>query len=359
MMTRQILLTVLLAAALAPAMAEETVDAGQEVRREVRVERVERAPHAVHAEAAERFRVHAHEYAFATHGGHIAGAFRGPRGPVKNAPYSAEAVSERVQVLPDGNQIVKKHSTMSYRDSQGRTRQEIRGEDGDMRTILIQDGPVTFVLNPEKKTGTRISPEINERARALASEARERARVHVERIRKERSKDGEGEATVVRRFEHGMPEGAKRAEEVSVRVVKEMEGKAEQLRRLAPAIARASADSKFARNATVKDLGTRNFEGVKAEGKMSSYEIPAGEVGNVRPIVVTDETWYSPDLQVTVYSKHSDPRYGDRIYRLENIRRAEPSAELFAAPSDFDIKDPAERLKKKLEEKAAKKKEQQ
>lgn len=351
MKTQQILVSVMLAAALAPATA--AVDAAQEARREVRVERVERVERAAHAQAAAQFRAHADGYLAATHGGHmVAGSLRVPHEPVRNAPYSAEAVSERLQVLPDGNQISKKHSTMSYRDSQGRTRQEIRGDDGALRTILIQDGSTTIVLNPETKTGTRISPLINERARAIAADARERARVHVERIRKERKAAGEGgEETVVRRFERVEPVSGERAEEVRVRVIKQMEGKAEQLRRLAPAIARASADSKFARTATVKELGSRNFEGVRAEGKLSSYEIPAGEVGNARPILVTDETWYSPDLKVTVYSKHSDPRYGDRIYRLENIRRGEPAAELFTAPADFSIKDPAERLKKKLEEK--------
>lgn len=348
MKTPQLLLTVLLAAALSPAMAREA-NPDQEVRREVRVERIERAEGDAH------FRTHADSFMFAPHAGHMFAGVRGSRQPVKNAPYSAEAVSERVQVLADGNQISKKTSSMSYRDSQGRTRQEIRGEDGGLRTILIQDGSTTLVLNPESKTGTRISPEINEHARALAAGARERARIHVERVRREHGKDGQRQAgEMAGRPEHSAPDTGERAEEVRVRVLKQVEGKTEQLRRLAPMIARASADREFARTAKVKELGSRNFEGVKAEGKMRSYEIPAGEVGNARPIVVTDETWTSPELQVTVYSKHSDPRYGDRIYRLENIRRSEPSAELFTAPSDFAIKDPAARLKRKLEEKAAK-----
>src|SRR3954466_15166912 len=47
------------------------------------------------------------------------------RKPVKNAPYIAETINETQQTLLDGNQIVNKHSTMSYRDSAGRTRQEV------------------------------------------------------------------------------------------------------------------------------------------------------------------------------------------------------------------------------------------
>ena len=48
----------------------------------------------------------------------------GGREIVKNAPYSAEAVSESVQLLTDGNRIVKRTRSQIARDSFGRTRQE-------------------------------------------------------------------------------------------------------------------------------------------------------------------------------------------------------------------------------------------
>ena len=82
MTTPQLLLTVLLAAALSPAMAEEA-DPAQEARREVRVERIERAEGDAH------FRTHADTFMFAQHGGHMVAGMRGPRQPVKNAPYTA------------------------------------------------------------------------------------------------------------------------------------------------------------------------------------------------------------------------------------------------------------------------------
>src|SRR3954470_12310279 len=43
---------------------------------------------------------------------------------VKNAPYSAEAVTETIQTLGDGNRIVNRISSTLYRDSEGRTRRE-------------------------------------------------------------------------------------------------------------------------------------------------------------------------------------------------------------------------------------------
>jgi len=36
-----------------------------------------------------------------------------------------------------------------------------------------------------------------------------------------------------------------------------------------------------------------------------------------------------------VLSRHADPRSGERIYRLENISREEPTADLFKVPSEF------------------------
>ena len=43
---------------------------------------------------------------------------------VKGAPYSAEAVTETIQTLGDGNRIVNRLTSSVYRDSEGRTRRE-------------------------------------------------------------------------------------------------------------------------------------------------------------------------------------------------------------------------------------------
>jgi hypothetical protein len=85
-------------------------------------------------------------------------------------------------------------------------------------------------------------------------------------------------------------------------------------------------------------LGMKDFDAVKAEGKATTWTIPAGEIGNRNAITITSETWYSPDLKVTVYSRHSDPRTGESIYRLASIRRGEPAADLFKVPEDYKVK---------------------
>ena len=77
---------------------------------------------------------------------------------------------------------------------------------------------------------------------------------------------------------------------------------------------------------------------MKADGKSTVWTIAAGEIGNRNAINVTSESWYSPDLQVTVYSRYNDPRTGEIIYRLAGIRRGEPSADLFKIPAGYEVK---------------------
>src|SRR5262249_21143634 len=86
-----------------------------------------------------------------------------------------------------------------------------------------------------------------------------------------------------------------------------------------------------------ESLGTQTIEGVSAEGTRTTLTIPAGEIGNTLPIEVVDETWYSPELQITVMTKHRDPRSGENTYRLTNINRSEPDRSLFEVPADYTV----------------------
>jgi hypothetical protein len=303
------------------------------------------------------------------------GGFR--TGSMKNAPYSAQTVTERQQNLPDGNQIADRHTTMVYRDSAGRTRHEVSDAKGEVKVVTIHD-PVagaTWILKPQDRTATKIARP-GEAARMAARQAAqasrqgseagrkaaEEARTRVEQMRKdgtlpsvERHKLADGsEEIIVKRVVRADGEARHEIQEnVRVQVSKALEANGAALRdmqtRLAPLTAGAFGDMKWASKATTKDLGTRDFNGIKAEGKLRSYEIPAGEIGNRNPIVVSDETWYAPDLQVTVYTKHSDPRSGDTVFRLDNLKREEPAASLFSVPSDYAVKEPLAKLATRVE----------
>jgi hypothetical protein len=262
------------------------------------------------------------------------GSFRGAGlGTIKNAPYSAQMVMERQQNLSDGNQIADRHARMAYRDSAGRTRQEVVDAKGEPKVVTIHD-PVagaTWILKPQDRTATKI-------ARPRIGQMRKDGTLPT--IERHKLEDGKEEIIVKRVVRTDGAAGQHTAQDVRIGLETALNARRDLQARLAPLAAGAFGDMKWAAKATTRDLGTRDFNGVKAEGRLRSYEIPAGEIGNRNPIVVSDETWYAPDLQVTVYTKHSDPRSGDTVFRLENLKREEPAASLFAVPSDYTIKDP-------------------
>ena len=244
--------------------------------------------------------------------------------PIRNAPYSAHAIRERQQALADGNQINdRRRPTAYYRDSAGRTRQEIVNDKGELQTVTINDpvANLTWILKPQEKVAIRI-----DRNGTMPP------------IERRKTPDGMNEV-IVRRVERVSPDAHQPVQEdVRIQVPKAAADNGLGMR-LAP-LANAIDDARWSSKTVTKDLGSRDFGGIRAEGKLRSYEIPAGAIGNRNPIVVSDETWTAPDLQVTVYTKHSDPRSGDVVFRLENVKREEPAAALFTVPADYTVRGP-------------------
>ena len=88
--------------------------------------------------------------------------------PVTGAPYSADAVTDVVQTLADGNRIVRQNKAQINRDSQGRTRREqgfamfgplVNGPRGDeLRNVQISD-PTTgnmIMLDLQSRTAHKM-----------------------------------------------------------------------------------------------------------------------------------------------------------------------------------------------------------
>ena len=96
---------------------------------------------------------------------------------VKGAPYSAEAVTESIQTLADGNRIVNRITSSVYRDGEGRTRREqslkglgiFGGGTGEepIQTIFINDpvAGVTYTLDSRSRTAHKSVPFTFEFAR--------------------------------------------------------------------------------------------------------------------------------------------------------------------------------------------------
>ena len=219
---------------------------------------------------------------------------------VRGAPYQAEAVHEFVQALGDGNRILRRSSSTVARDGEGRTRREhslaaigpMVAAASERRAVFIHDpvAGVAWVLRPQEKVARKIALRAMVE-KATKAEKAAGAKDHVERIVIRQR--GEGGAHAFR-----------------------LSGQRES-----------------------EQLGTRTIEGVEAAGTRTTITIPAGAIGNEKPLVITTERWYSPELQTVVMSRQSDPRMGETTFRLTQISRGEPERALFEVPADYTVKE--------------------
>jgi hypothetical protein len=214
---------------------------------------------------------------------------------VTAAPYTATATTESTQVLADGNRIVNKTSSFVARDSQGRTRRET--DLHRIGTMQIDSPKTVFINDPTTHTQYIFTPGGGEATKVVRSEGNWKEGPQIIELRKTREQRLKDKTIVTVQGAH---EGQQSKES------------SEQVKR--------------------EDLGTQTIEGLSAQGKRETVTIPAGQIGNERPIEIVTETWFSPDLHTMVLRKHSDPRVGDSTYRLTDIKRNEPDASLFQPP---------------------------
>lgn len=252
---------------------------------------------------------------------------------VKGSPFSAEAVSESVQTLADGNRIVRSWSEKLYRSSDGKFRRESSGGNGTAFGAVVTTGTGVTILDPVG--GARYMINTDDKT-ARAYTLRTLAPVIVSGQVKGGSEpiilNGQGTSvmtTVDGDRIRGEVEAAKAA--VELRAVA-----AAKFAALAAPVAVPSTNGQKWETRT-EQLGVQNFEGVDAEGTRTITTIPADAIGNERPIEIVYERWYSKELQLIVYSKHSDPRFGEQTYRLTNINRSEPDPSLFQVPTSYRI----------------------
>jgi hypothetical protein len=260
---------------------------------------------------------------------------------VKGAPYSAESVTETIQTLADGNRIINRMTSQVYRDSEGRTRrdQSLKGlgifgsGEEPFQTIFINDpvAGVTYTLDSRSRIAHKSVP-----------------------FRFEFMKPGTaGAATVMegQRFEFRVAPGAAAAASSGNVIVTapaaapmphpdvDLTSKTQAAGVTAGATYVFGTKPGAKANEVKEDLGKQMIEGVVAEGTRTTVTIPAGEIGNERPIEIVSERWYSPELQLVVMTRHSDPRNGESTYKLTNINRTEPAKSLFEVPSDYTVKE--------------------
>lgn len=250
---------------------------------------------------------------------------------VTGAPYSAEAVTEVTQPLFDGNRIERRMTASIARSSDGRIRREQSGfalgtlvSDTAQPIVTISDprSGVHYTLNYDQKIAYRMKPppmffngDPTEGGTVAFSVGRAGVRGGVISSRSQP-------------FERALPPPPMPGVGPDEMPFNEPVFAAPPV-----AGARMLRDTGF----VTETLEARTIEGVRAEGTRSTMTIPAGTIGNAQPIEVVQERWYSPELQVVLMTRRSDPRFGETVYRLTNIVRAEPAPELFKVPAGFKV----------------------
>ncbi len=235
------------------------------------------------------------------------GGFGGSSGgPVPGAPYSATITNQSVQMLADGNRIVHDSTGTIARDSQGRTRQDTSlpaignlSAANAPHLVFIHDpvAQTSYTLNLTDKTAHKMPP-MPPPPPGTAPDGSNMFFIATG-----------GEATASGQLPPPLPPMA--------------QGKV---------LARAEQGQ-----VSKEDLGSQTMEGLFVTGVRTTRTIPAGQIGNEKPITVITEVWTSPDLKTIVYSKRSDPRMGEQIFQLTDITRTEPDGSLFTVPADFKI----------------------
>jgi hypothetical protein len=195
---------------------------------------------------------------------------------VKGSPYSAQFSTESTQVLADGTRITRTSNGVVYRNTEGRTRREQKL--AALGPIPIEGKPKELIFINDPVAGAHYVLDAQDHsARKLP-------------------------------FRDAPPAGD---------VAPEFEGSPDPV--------------------NTESLGKQMIEGIEAEGTRTTLTIPAGRIGNDRPLKIVSERWYSPELQIVVLSKHNDPFSGDNVYRLKGISREEPPLSLFAVPADYRV----------------------
>jgi len=210
---------------------------------------------------------------------------------VKGAPFSATATSEMTQTLQDGSVIHRTSQVTMYRDSQGRSRHEATFNGfgpltpgGTAKNVILISDPVAgthTLLDKDTKTAHQM-----------------RIRTHAGPAGENSSPDATFQGRMQEREQKEIAEGLLKKE----------------------------------------SLGTQTINGVVAEGTRTTRTIPAGQIGNEKPLQIVSERWYSSDLQILLKSTRTDPRFGTTTYTVNNIQRTEPAASLFTVPSDYTVK---------------------
>lgn len=259
---------------------------------------------------------------------------------VKGAPYSADEITESLQVLADGTRIANQRQVTVYRDGEGRVRRESPTE----ITIFDPVANLSYSLNP--KTMTVVKTSLGQASYRVMSDAPERVTVHFsangptpspseDALKVEADTKAQLMAASLDKLKAELATSENDAMMVNGNFANGQAAKAlkEQLSLAMEKLAAGGA----AAPVKTETLGQQAMLGLTADGTRTTSTIEMGAIGNDRPIQVVSERWYSAELQTVVMTKRTDPRSGEEIFRLANVHRGEPGADLFLLPPGYQL----------------------
>jgi hypothetical protein len=88
-----------------------------------------------------------------------------------------------------------------------------------------------------------------------------------------------------------------------------------------------------------ENLGEQIILGFRARGTRVITTLPAGQIGNDRPINIVSEQWFSPELELVMRSMHHDPWAGEFTTTVTRVIRGDQPASLFEVPVPYKIID--------------------
>lgn len=199
---------------------------------------------------------------------------------VTGAPMTATITVTHDQTLSDGNTIHTENQSTEYRDSQGRMRKEVPFKLATPATG-VSEGTMIIIIDPVAGKHYILNPQ------------------------------------------------KKTAHEMPLRPPKPLQP--------VDTAGAAPLPNAFGENVVTESLGTKTILGLPATGTQVTRTIPAGQIGNAKPILVVTERWVSNDLQIPLTTKHTDPMMGNMTTTVTSVTRGEPDATLFQVPSDYKI----------------------
>jgi len=199
--------------------------------------------------------------------------------PVPDAPFVGQVSTQRAILRPNGTPIMLHRTGMIARDADGRIRNQ-------MTAFMPQNSTATapvvvmHLYDPQNRLSTRLYP-ISRRFRILP-------------IRHPPATD-------------------------------------------APAGCASPAGSRLPPSpyTNEQDLRTRTIAGQEVHDVRETQKIPAAASGTGKEIVVTDEYWYSYDLNMNLSVTRTDPRTGSVTMTVTQLTRTDPDPSLFTIRAGY------------------------